>query len=127
MRAVAVAVVLSAANAAAQPMMDPTQMSGVSRPDPQVPEGVLTVKVVRGAVGQYAPVGTKVHLVGVSADGKVTDTVQAVTGDGRAEFTGLDREGMTAYYAMTLFEDDRLMSQQAVVLPPKVGVGSAGS
>ena len=43
------AFLLFISTALAQPMMiDPSKMSGIPRPDPQVPEGTITVRLIRG-------------------------------------------------------------------------------
>lgn len=114
---------LVAASAAAQPMQMPdvAQMSGTPRPDPAVPAGTLTVKVVRGEMAALAPVGTKVYLVAMSSKGEVAVQMREVNDEGRAEFTGLAVDGLTAYYPLAALGEDRLAGQ-AVVLPPKVGV-----
>jgi len=109
------------AGAGGQPMLDPAQMSGIPRPDGQVAAGTLTVKVLHGELASWAKTGTPVHLIGLRADGTVTHAVVPVGDDGRAEFTGLARDGLTAYYALCLLDGDRLLSQVAV-LPPAVGV-----
>ena len=55
--------------ALAQPMMiDPSKMSGIPRPDPQVPAGTITVRLIRGELSNRMT-GIEVGLVG--ADGKV--------------------------------------------------------
>jgi hypothetical protein len=126
-RAVLVAVlVLVSSSAHAQmsgaPMMpDVREMSGIPRPDPAVPAGVVTVRVVQGELARLAAKGTPVHLVGVTAGGKVTLVTRAVNDEGRAEFTGLARDGSVSYYALCILGEDRLESD-VVVLPPEVGV-----
>ena len=102
-------------------MPDPRQMSGHPRPDPQVPAGVITVKVIRGELAALAPSGTAVHLVAVTTAGKTTMKTVAVNDDGRAEFTGLATDGSAVYYALCLFDGDRL-SSDPITLPPRVGV-----
>jgi hypothetical protein len=119
---------LAAASAAAQmegtappPILDPAQMSGTPRPDSQVPAGVLTIRVIHGELSAWAAAGTRVHLVGMGADGGISLVTREVNDEGRAEFTGLARDGLTAYYALCLLGEDRLVSRP-VLLPPQVGV-----
>ncbi len=116
----AAAVLLLPAAVAAQEMMDPRQMSGIPRPDGQVPAGTLTVRMVAGELASWAPTGTPVHLVAMRG-GDVKVTTAPVNDEGRAEFTGLATDGLTAYYALSLWGEDRLVAQPAT-LPPKVGV-----
>jgi hypothetical protein len=75
--------------AVAQPMMvDPSRMSGIPRPDPQVPAGTITVRLIRGELSNRV-VGTEVVLEGADGSSK-----KAKTDDqGRATFSGLDGSG----------------------------------
>lgn len=110
-------VVLSAAAcappspAAAQP--DPRQMSGIPLPDPRLPAGTITVRVVRGALsGNVA--GHPVELrEGDNVATAVTD------GEGRAEFLTLN-PGATVV-AVTELDGVRLESQPFAV-PGRGGV-----
>ena len=104
-----------------QGMPAPRQMSGQPRPDQAVPSGMITVKVVRDDLGVLAPAGTPVHLVGVATGGKVTLSTVPVNDQGRAEFKELATDGSAVYYALALFDGDRLVSQP-ITLPPRVGV-----
>ena len=75
--------------AVAQPMMmDPSKMSGISRPDPQVPAGTITVRLIRGQLSNRMT-GVDVALVG--ADGK--NYKQKTDDQGRATFAGLAAPG----------------------------------
>lgn len=75
--------------AIAQPMMiDPSKMSGIPRPDPQVPPGTITVRLIRGELSNRMS-GVKVGLVG--ADGKSVE--QKTDDQGRATFSGLAAPG----------------------------------
>ncbi len=75
--------------ASAQPMMiDPSKMSGIPRPDPQVPPGTITVRLIRGQLTNRV-VGTEVTLAG--PDGK--EQKQKSDAEGRATFSGLAGEG----------------------------------
>ena len=47
------------------------QMSGTPRPDREVPNGTVTVRVIHGEMSKLAAAGTLVHLVGLHPDGKV--------------------------------------------------------
>ena len=84
-RALVAVMLLSSSVALAQPMMiDPSRMSGLARPDPQVPPGTITVRLIRGQLNNRM-VGVAVSLVG--SDGK---SYQQKTDDqGRATFSGL--------------------------------------
>lgn len=80
---------LSSLSALAQPMMiDPSKMSGIPRPDPQVPPGTITVRLIRGELSNRMT-GVEVGLVG--ADGKVQK--QKTDDQGRATFAGLAAPG----------------------------------
>jgi hypothetical protein len=107
--------------AAQMQMPDARQMSGMVRPDPQVEEGKLTIRVVYGEVAKVAPEGTPVHLVAVNSDGTVVKLTERVNDEGRAEFSNLDKTGGTAYYAFCLLDGDRLGSD-AITMLPKVGL-----
>jgi hypothetical protein len=107
-------------------MPDARQMSGRPRPDQAVPAGEVTVRVLRGELGKNAPAGTPVHLVGIAAGGKVTMLTVPVNEQGRAEFRGLATDGSVVYYALMIYDGDRLVSD-AIALPPKVGVRLAMS
>jgi len=126
-RIVLVSLLAAGAAGAQQPgmgmgqMPDVRQMSGIPRPDPQVPAGTLTVRVAQGEMSRRAPPGTPVHLVALSAKGEVTLMTAPVNAEGRAEFEGLSRDGSVAYYALCLLGEDRLASE-VVALPPEVGV-----
>ena len=56
------ALLLLCSLASAQPMMvDPSKMSGMPRPDPQVPAGTITVRLIRGSLDKRM-VGVDVTL-----------------------------------------------------------------
>jgi hypothetical protein len=70
--------------------MDPRRMSGLSRVDPQVPVGSLTVRCLLGGFDQPA-VGVTVKLAVETADGATQETREATTVEaGRATFDGLE-------------------------------------
>jgi hypothetical protein len=84
-----IALLMLSSVALAQPMMmDPSKMSGIPRPDPQVPAGTITVRLIRGQLSNRMT-GIEVALVG--SDGK---SFQQKTDDqGRATFAGLAAPG----------------------------------
>ncbi len=101
---------------AAQPaggqMPDPKQMSGIPRPDGEIPAGTVTVRVIRGSLANNLP-GHPVELVGEGpVSGKTND-------EGRAEFRGL-KIGSTLK-AVTTVDGERLESQEFTV-PSNAGV-----
>ena len=80
--AVVALLALLAAPLSAQ-MPDPRAMSGIPMPSQDVPEGTVTVRIVRGSITDNLE-GVSVELHGAG------DVRRAVTGsDGRAAFTGL--------------------------------------
>ena len=93
--------VLAPALASAQP--DPRQMSGIPLPDPQLPAGTITVRVVRGALSNNVPGQTVELREGDNVATAVTDA------EGRAEFLTLN-PGATVV-AATELDGERLASQ----------------
>ena len=88
-RALIAIVMLSSVSALAQPMMmDPSKVSGIPRPDPQVPPGTITVRLIRGQLTNRMT-GVEVGLVG--SDGKAQK--QKTDDQGRATFSGLAAPG----------------------------------
>ena len=86
---VLLSLVMLSSVARAQPMMiDPSKMSGIPRPDPQVPAGTITVRLIRGELSNRMT-GILVGLVG--ADGKAQQ--QKTDDQGRATFSGLTAPG----------------------------------
>ena len=69
-------------------MIDPSKMSGIPRPDPQVPAGTITVRLIRGELSNRM-VGIDVALV--DAGGKAVK--QKTDDQGRATFAGLTAPG----------------------------------
>ncbi|MCX4239847.1 hypothetical protein [Paraliomyxa miuraensis] len=68
---------------------DPRQMSGIPRPDPQIPAGEVTVRVLRGSFEEPA-LDAVVELELRSADGRVAELRSATAGNqGRAHFREL--------------------------------------
>jgi hypothetical protein len=125
-RWVALAALLAAAPAFAQPMAGgavppPRQRSGMPIGDQNTPAGTLSVRVVHDEETAYADPGTPVHLVGVKAKGGPTLQTARTGADGRVQFSGLDHDQSTTYYALVVIGDDRLESQ-LLNLPPQVGM-----
>jgi hypothetical protein len=88
-RALVAVLFLSSSVALAQPMMiDPAKMSGIPRPDPQVPPGTITVRLIRGELANRIT-GLDVGL----ADGSGKVVMQKTDDQGRATFPGLAAPG----------------------------------
>jgi hypothetical protein len=112
--AVAVAA-LCAAHALAQPMMiDPSRMSGIPRPDPQVPAGTVTVRLIRGELSNRL-VGMEVELRHL---GDGTSRKAKTDENGRATFSGL---GPGPYQAFASDGKEQLSTQE-IELEPSIGV-----
>lgn len=70
-------------------MPDPRQMSGIPRPDPQIPAGEVTVRVLRGSFAEPA-LDAVVELELRSADGRLAELRTVAAGNqGRAHFREL--------------------------------------
>jgi hypothetical protein len=99
----------------AQPMMmDPSRMSGIPRPDPQVPAGTVTVRLIRGQLSNRM-VGIDVALR--DAAGKIS--VAKTDAEGRATFSGLAAGGAYVARARDGVEE---LTTQPIELPPSMGV-----
>lgn len=97
----------------AQAMPDATQMSGVPLPGGDLPNGTVTVRVVRERMGNNLP-GQEVAVT--TPDGRVT----AVTDDqGRAEFTSLT-PGSSVTAEVTV--DGETLRSQPFAVPAQGGV-----
>ncbi|HEX2569141.1 MAG TPA: hypothetical protein VH877_06230 [Polyangia bacterium] len=94
-------------------MIDPSRMSGIPRPDPEVPAGTLTVRVIQGDFA-HPLVGQEVELEGPAGTLK-----QKVGETQRAVFTGLQAGG-TYVARATAFGST--LSSQPVTMPPAPGV-----
>lgn len=113
-RAIVALVMLSSAMVFAQPMMiDPSKMSGIPRPDPQVPPGTITVRLIRGQLSNRMT-GVEVGLVG--ADGKAQ--TQKTDDQGRATFGGLAAPGPYTAKATDGVEE---LSSQPIELQENMG------
>jgi hypothetical protein len=94
-------------------MPDPKQMSGLSMPSPELPDGTVSVRVVRGQITNNLQ-GVPVELSGAG------DTRRAATGaDGRAMFAGVP-PGSTVV-AVAIADGERLESQP-IQVPLRGGV-----
>jgi hypothetical protein len=94
--------------AVAQDMPDPSLIHGRALPAPELPNGTVTVRVVREAIGNNVP-GQEVRVrVGGATRTATTD------GQGRAEFTNLSAGGSDAVAEVTV-DGERLVSQPFAV------------
>jgi hypothetical protein len=101
--------------AIAQPMMiDPSKMSGIPRPDPQVPANTITVRLIRGELSNRM-VGVDVQL----ADAKGQVVTAKTDAEGRATFANLTPG--QAYQARSSDGSQELTSQP-IELPSGMGV-----
>jgi len=122
--ALIVCLLVTAVGASAQ-MPDPRQMSGIPRPDPQLQNGVVTVRVIRGSFDNPV-VSLTVELEGPSP------AMRATTDDaGRAEFKGVPAG--TRVKAVAVVAGERIESQE-FAMPGSGGIrlalvaaGAAGS
>ncbi|MGB1016189.1 MAG: hypothetical protein ACPG4T_18785, partial [Nannocystaceae bacterium] len=100
---------------------DPKQMSGLSRVDPQVAPGTITVRCLLGSFDQPA-VGFEVLLEVRSADGEIVEEhTETTVAQGRATFTGLEKFFGGTAIARVTFDGQEVRSQPIPVAP------SAGS
>ena len=95
----------------AQP--DPRQMSGIPRPDPNLADGLITVRVIRGSFAN--------NVVGHPVELRAGDTVSTVDTDaeGRATFASLS-PGSRVTVATTL--DGQTLESQPFATPGRGGV-----
>lgn len=91
------------AEAAPPPMMDPSAMSGIPRPDPKLAPGTVTVRCL-GKAGFSAPaVDTDVTLEVTAPDGTTKSFTAKTQEQGRATFDALsDLIGGTAVASVTI-------------------------
>jgi hypothetical protein len=105
--------VMSAASAAfGQDMPDPSLIHGRALPAPELPNGTVTVRVVREAIGNNVPGQAVTVTVGSATRTATTDDL------GRAEFTGLPAGQATA--AATV--DGEAMTSQPFEVPTTGGL-----
>ena len=95
-------------------MPDPSQMSGVPLPSPELAAGTITVRVVRGSLANNIE-GQTVSLAVEGGRAREATTDAA----GRAEFTGLTPGQQVQ--ASTVVDGSRLESQQ-ITMPPQGGI-----
>ena len=97
-----------------QQMPDPSQMSGVPLPSPELAAGTMTIRVVRGSLSNNIA-GQRVDLVvqGGAARAGTTDA------SGRAEFAGLSPGQQVR--ASTVVDGQRIESQ-LIAMPAQGGV-----
>ena len=96
-------------------MPDPSQMSGVPLPSPELPAGTITVRVVRGSLGN----NIEGQTVSLAIDGGAGAREATTDAAGRAEFTGL-APGQRVQ-ASTVVDGARLESQQ-ITMPSQGGI-----
>jgi hypothetical protein len=119
----ALCLVLAPGVARAQVQMpDPSQMSGVPLPSPELPAGTITVRVVRGSVSNIVP-NQKVELT-VGSDRTSNRSLlrgleAATDASGRAEFAGLKPGDQVQ--ASTAVDGQRLESQ-VITMPAQGGI-----
>jgi hypothetical protein len=114
---VSVVLTLIAGLLAVQPlaaqMPDPRQMAGMSMPSPDLPDGTVTVRVIRGQMTNNLA-GVRVELTGAG------ETRTATTGaDGRAQFTGVPAGARVL--AVATVDGERLESKP-IEVPVKGGI-----
>ena len=111
--AVLAAATASPARAQSQAMPDASQMSGVPLPGTELPDGTVSVRVVRERMGNNIT-GQPVTLH--AGDRTLTGTTDA---QGRAQFDGL-AAGVTVYAETTV--DGETLTSQRFPVPPRGGV-----
>jgi hypothetical protein len=116
MRNVALLLALALSSTAiAQPMMiDPSKMSGIPRPDPQVPPKTITVRLIRGELSNRL-VGLDVQL----ADGKGQVLTAKTDAEGRATFKDLTPGQQ---YQARASDGKEELTSQPIDLPNELGV-----
>ena len=102
-RATASALLVCVAGAVLWAQPDPRQMSGIPRPDPDLADGLITVRVIRGSFVNNVPDHPVELLAGDTVSTAETDA------EGRAAFTSLS-PGLQVRVATTL-DGERLVSQ----------------
>jgi hypothetical protein len=103
------------ATALAQPMMiDPSKMSGIPRPDPQVPAHTVTVRLIRGELSNRM-VGVDVAL----ANDKGEVVTSKTDDQGRATFANL---AAGQQYQARATDGVSELTSQAIELPDDMGV-----
>jgi hypothetical protein len=117
--ALALALVSPLAEAAPPGMPDPSQMSGIPRPDPNIAAGTVTVRCLIGGFANPA-IGVEVELEITTSTG--LQTRKATTADrGRATFSGLEEFYEQPVVAKATIAGQPLQSQ-SFVLGPQTGI-----
>jgi hypothetical protein len=99
-------------------MLDPSQMSGIPRPDPQVPAATITVRLIRGALTNRIT-GSPVELF-IPSQPDQPARVEQSDAEGRATFAGL---AAATYQARATSDGQTLVSQPIAVQPrPAPGI-----
>lgn len=105
---------------AGPPPIDPKQMSGMSRPDPEVAAGAVSVRVLLGSFDKPA-LDHEVTLQVANADGSAIETRTEKTGNqGRVTFEGLD-DFIGGQAVAEVVLDGKTMRSQPIELRPEMG------
>ena len=109
----AIVLLVCVAGAVLRAQPDPRQMSGIPRPDPNLADGLITVRVIRGSFAN--------NVVGHPVELRAGDTVSTVDTDaeGRASFASLS-PGARGTVATTL--DGQTLESQPFPTPGRGGV-----
>lgn len=109
----AIVLLVCVAGAVLRAQPDPRQMSGIPRPDPNLADGLITVRVIRGSFAN--------NVVGHPVELRAGDTVSTVDTDaeGRASFASLS-PGSRVTVATTL--DGQTLESQPFPTPGRGGV-----
>lgn len=109
----------SPAQAQGPGMPDPRAMSGISRVDPQLPAGEITVRCLNGSFAEPA-IGVEVSLALTGPDGSQAQRKVTTVEQGRATFTGLAAFIGGSAIASVSF-DGTVVSSQPIALSPQGG------
>jgi 5-hydroxyisourate hydrolase-like protein (transthyretin family) len=105
---------------AGPPPVDPKQMSGLSRPDPEVPAGAISVRVLLGSFEEPA-LEHEVTLHVANADGSKVESLTQTTGNqGRVTFENL-KEFIGGQAVAEVAFDGVTMRSQPIALQDDVG------
>lgn len=96
-------------------MPDPSQMSGVPLPSPELSTGTMTVRVVRGSLSNNLP-NQRVEL---SVQGQSNPRIETTDASGRAQFTLL-RPGQVVQAAAII--DGARIESQPITIPASGGI-----
>jgi 5-hydroxyisourate hydrolase-like protein (transthyretin family) len=103
-----------------QGMPDPTQMSGIPRPDPNLAADVVTVRCLDGSFANPA-LGVAVELELTAPDGTKTTKTATSAEQGRARFEGLgDHFGHTAIARATIA--GQALTSQSFTITGQTGI-----